>query len=41
MEIDVVLASLAILLGAQLSYVADEIFSITPRLATWFGRFFD
>ena len=41
MEIDLVLASLLILLGAQVSYVADEIFSFTPRLATWLGQLFD
>lgn len=38
MQIDLALASLLILLGAMISYVLDELFSLTPRLSGWLGR---
>lgn len=41
MEMDLVLACLAILLGAKVFYVLDELFAWTPRMTEWLGRMFD
>jgi hypothetical protein len=38
MEIDVLLGTLLILLGAQISYVLDEVFGFTPRISAWFDE---
>jgi hypothetical protein len=35
MQMDLVLSTLLILLGAMATYTLDEIFAFTPRLATW------
>jgi len=37
MQIDFVLASLFIALGAIIIYLVDEAFPFTPRLAVWLG----
>ena len=41
METDPVLSALLILLGAQMSYLLDEIFAVTPRVHAWLDRLFD
>ena len=41
MHIDLVLATLLILLGAQVAYIADEIVGLSPRVATWLERHVD
>jgi hypothetical protein len=38
MHIDLVLASLAILIGATIFYTLDEVFTWTPRLTVWLVR---
>lgn len=39
MDIDPVLGTLLLLLGAQISYVLDEILALTPRVSSWLDRF--
>ena len=38
MQMDLVLSSLLISLGAMIAYLADEKFAFTPRLEAWIGR---
>jgi hypothetical protein len=38
MQLDIILAFLLIGIGALISYIADEQFGLTPRLAAWIGR---
>jgi hypothetical protein len=38
MDLDPVLGTLLLLLGAQISYVLDEIFVVTPRISSWLER---
>jgi hypothetical protein len=37
---DLVIAVLAVLLGAMIAYLADELLPFTSRLATWLQRVF-
>ena len=39
MENDPILGTLLLLLGAQISYLLDEIFVVTPRVYAWLERF--
>jgi hypothetical protein len=41
LEADLVFACLLILLGAMLSYLADEYLSLTPRLNAWLENLWD
>jgi hypothetical protein len=41
MQLDLVLVTLLILLGAMATYALDEIFGFTPRLATWLESLLD
>jgi hypothetical protein len=38
MDNDPILGVLLLLLGAQISYVLDEIFKVTPRVYAWLER---
>ena len=38
LQVDIILAILLILLGSQIAYAVDEVFGLTPRLATWLER---
>ena len=38
MEVDLILASLLVLLGAKISYILDEIFEFTPWLSAVLSR---
>jgi hypothetical protein len=38
---DLILATLLILLGAMATYTLDEVFGFTPRLATWLENLLD
>lgn len=41
MQIDSVAACLLVALGASIANVADEAFSLTPRLSDWITRLLD
>ena len=41
MQIDLILACLAIVLGAIIFYALDEIFTWTPRLSVWIDQRLD
>jgi hypothetical protein len=38
MEVDLILASLLILLGSMLAYVLDEHFGFTARVSDWISK---
>jgi len=38
---DLMLACMAVLLGAMIAYFLDELFTFTPRVRTWLVRILD
>ncbi|HUS08700.1 MAG TPA: hypothetical protein VMZ52_20515 [Bryobacteraceae bacterium] len=40
LDMDPVLATLLVLLGATIFYLLDEVFRLTPRLSDWLEKVF-